>query len=155
MSGRYIKNNVRLILGLIDYNEMINDNSFILFVDYYKAFNTVEHDFLFNILEFFGFGSYFKNAIQTLYKGCRSNGTTHSFDICRGIKQEDPAALFLFLLDTQTITLNINNFHGIKLAEKEIKCCQLADNTTIFLRNENQVKKAIDCLNVFSIVSGL
>ncbi len=66
MTGRHISNNVRLILDLIDYHELIEDNSFILFIDFYKAFDTIEHSFLFKTLEFFGFGSYFKSAIQTL-----------------------------------------------------------------------------------------
>ena len=86
MSGRGISNNVRLILDLIDYHEFIDDNSLILFIDYYKAFDTIKHSFLFNTLDFFGFGSDFKSAVQTLYKRCSSsekllNGTTHSFNI--------------------------------------------------------------------------
>ncbi len=55
------------------------------------------------------------------------------------------------------MTLHINKdiFRGIQLAERELKCCQLADDTTIFLNNEKEVKKAIDCLDAFSMVSGL
>lgn len=37
--GRNIWNNIRLILDMIDYNEYIVDESFILFVDFYKAFD--------------------------------------------------------------------------------------------------------------------
>lgn len=85
------------------------------------------------------------------------NGTTRSFNVDRGVKQGDPMAPFLFLLIMQTMALHINKdyFRGIQLAENQLKCCQLADDTTIFLKNENEVKKAIDCLNVFSLVSGL
>lgn len=39
--------------------------------------------------------------------------------------------------------------------EKEIKCCQLADDTAIFLKDISQVKKVIECLNIFSRASGL
>ena len=38
---------------LIDCNEFIDDNSYILFEDYYKAFDIGEHRFLFNTLDFF------------------------------------------------------------------------------------------------------
>ena len=46
MKGRHICNNIRLVLDLIDYNEHIMEDSFILFVDFYKAFDT-EHYFPF------------------------------------------------------------------------------------------------------------
>ena len=162
MKGRHISNNIRLILDLIDYNELLSDNSFILFVDFYKAFDTVGHSFLFNTLDFFGFGDYFKRAVQTLYEGCNSSvklpyGTTPRFNIERGIKQGDPIAPFLFLLIMQTMALYIKkyNFRGIKLDGEELKCCQLADDTTIFLQNEGEMEKVLQCLNVFSQVSGL
>lgn len=116
MKGKLIYNNIHLILDLVDYNYLINDNCLILFIDFYKAFDTVEHTFLFNTLDFFGFGSYFKRAIQTLYEGCNSSvklpyGITPRFNIERGIKQGDPIAPFLFLLVMQTMTLHIQNDH--------------------------------------------
>lgn len=96
MQGRHISNNIRLILDLIDYkdNDYITDNSYILFIDIYKAFDTVKREFLFDLLDFFGFGQYFKRAIQTLYSDCKSSvklpwGTTRRFSISRGIKQGD------------------------------------------------------------------
>ncbi len=50
---------------------------------------------------------------------------------------------------------NKYNFHGIRILEREIKCCQLADDTTIFVRDSSEVKNVNDCLNKFSLVSGL
>ena len=160
MSGRHISNNVCLILDLIDNHEFIDDNSLTLFIDYYKTFDNIEHSFLFNSLDFLGFAFYFKSAIQTYKRYSSSvkllNGTTHSFNIKRGIKQGDPIASFLFLLIMQTMVLHINKdyLRGIQLAESQLKCCQLADDTTI-LKNEKEVNKTIDCLDTFSLVSGL
>ncbi len=85
------------------------------------------------------------------------NGTTARFLLERGIRQGCPISPFLFLLVTQTMTPYINkyHFHGIRILEREIKCCQLADDTTIFVRDSLEVKHVIDCLNKFSLVSGL
>ena len=90
------------------------------------------------VLDYLGFGQYFKRATQTLYSECNSSvklpwGTTHRFNISRGIKQGDPAAPFLFLLVMQTMAPHIYNdsFQGIQILGKEIKCCQLADDTAI------------------------
>lgn len=53
LKGRYIGNNIRLVLDLIDYNHFISDDSLILFIDFYKAFDTIEHFFMFKVIEFF------------------------------------------------------------------------------------------------------
>lgn len=51
----------------------------------------------------------------------------------------------------QTLALYIqkHHFRGIDLDVGEPNCCQLADDTTIFLKKWRKVKKALDSLNVF------
>ncbi len=88
LKGRYIGNNIRLI---IDYRHFISDDSLILFIDFYKAFDTIEHYFMFKVIAFFGFAMFFQKAIQTLYNGCNSSvqlthGTCPRFNMGRGIR---------------------------------------------------------------------
>lgn len=52
------------------------------------------------------------------------------------------------------IHIKRDTFCGIRILEKELKCSQLADDSLFFL-NETEIKKAIDCLNIFSSVSVL
>ena len=66
MQGRHISNNIRLILDLIDYKDYITDNSYILFIDIYKAFDTIKHSFLFDVLDFLAF----VNTTKEQYKLC-------------------------------------------------------------------------------------
>ncbi len=138
MKGRHISNNIRLILDLIDYNKFITDNSCISYVDFFKAFDIIDHNFMLETLHFLGFGEYFKKAIQTLYNDCNSyiklsHGTTSRFKINRSIRQGCPISPFLFLLVTQTMAIHIkrDTFCGIRILEKELKCSQLADDTAI------------------------
>ncbi len=63
LKGRHISNNIRLIIDILDYSEFINKEALILFIDFYKAFDTVEHFFIFEALSKFGFGRSFINAI--------------------------------------------------------------------------------------------
>ncbi len=91
MQGRYIRNNIRLVLDMIDYNHFIEDDSFILFIYFYKAFMVI-HGFIFKVITLFGFGDMFLKAVKTLYSGCNSSvklahGTSQRFDIHRGIRQ--------------------------------------------------------------------
>lgn len=162
MPGRNICNNIRLILDMIDYNDYISDDSFVLFVDFYKAFDTISHQFMFKAIQVFGFGDRFLRAVNTLYKDCNSSvglahGTTPRFDIHRGIRQGCPLSPFLFLLVTEIMSLHIkkSSFKGITAVDREFKLSQLADDTAIFLANKYEVPKVVKCIETFSKVSGL
>ena len=56
IKGRSIHNHTRLILDMLDYQEFIDTEGLVLFLDFYKAFDTVEHSFLMETLTFLGFG---------------------------------------------------------------------------------------------------
>lgn len=127
LRNRHISNNVRLVLDILDYSDLITEDSFILFLDFYKAFDTVQHQFLFHSLERLGFGDFFCKAIKTLYTNGNSSiklkyGTSPRFELKRGIRQGCPISLYLFLLITQLLTNSLNNspVQGISIAGKEI-----------------------------------
>lgn len=46
LSGRSIHNNIRLVLDLIDYSHLFLESGFIEFLDFDKAFDSVEHRFI-------------------------------------------------------------------------------------------------------------
>lgn len=73
MRNRHISNNIRLVLDILDYSELIFDESLILFLDFYKAFDTLEHQFIFHCLKKLGFGEFFCTAIKTLYANGNSS----------------------------------------------------------------------------------
>ncbi len=59
--GRHISNNIRLIL---DMWIIMNTYQIILFVDFHKAFDTIETRSLFKPIDFFGFGKYFLKLLK-------------------------------------------------------------------------------------------
>lgn len=162
LSKRHIANNVRLVLDILDYQELISHNSFILFLDFYKAFDTLEHSFIYQSLNKFGFGHFFTCAIQTLYTNANSSillkyGTSPRFNVSRGIRQGCPVAPYLFLLSAQILSLLImaSDVQGIEIAGRQIVISQVADDTTLFLKNSKQIPKAINLIKLFSEESGL
>ena len=52
------------MLDLLDYAERIEDDGLILFLDFCKAFDTVEHGFMMDTLKHFGFGECFREVIK-------------------------------------------------------------------------------------------
>lgn len=162
MRNRHISNNIRLVLDILDYSELVSDNRFILFLDFYKAFDTVEHQFIFHSLEKFGFGTFFCKAVKTLCANGNSSiklkhGTTPRFNLKRGIRQGCPISPYLFLLCTQLLTNHIyhSDIQGISVAGRDVFISQLADDTTLFLKDASQIPVALNCINDFSLASGL
>ncbi len=163
MKGRHIANNIRLVLDILDYKELINDKAVILFLYFSKAFDTVEHEFMFEFLRRFGFGHSFIKIVQTFYKNINSNvslvnGVSPRFVISRGIRQGCPISHFLFVLVAEFLNIFITHcldVQGILVAEHTFLISQLANDTCLFLKDEKQVPVILDALNLFSNASGL
>lgn len=50
MKGRHISNNIWLVLDILDNGDLVEKKLLILFLDFYKAFHTVKHSFIFEAL---------------------------------------------------------------------------------------------------------
>ncbi len=66
LKGHHLSNNIRLVLDLLDYADSVHSNSLILFLDFYKAIDTIEHQFLLKSLKLFGFGDAYVDTIAML-----------------------------------------------------------------------------------------
>lgn len=139
MRNRHISNNICLVLDLVDYPHLYPDESFILFLDFHKAFDTIEHHFIYSALNKFGFGDFFINSIKTLYYDANCsiklrNGTSPRFNLSRGIRQGCPISPYLFLLCSQLLADHVKQspLRGITAVGSEIIISQLADDTTLF-----------------------
>lgn len=163
IKGRHIHNHIRLIFDMLDYRQYIKTESLVLFLDFYKAFDTVEHPFLLKALNFLGFGDNFCNVIKMFYSNISSSvslnpGMTPRFEVQRGIRQGCPISPKLFILTTQLLALIIQkdpDLYGINIFDKEFKISQFADDTALFLRDKSMVAKALNTISLFSQASGL
>ena len=64
VKGRYIRDNIRNLLEVIDLAEEENLSCIILSIDFEKAFDTISWKFLTKCLIFFNFGSSFQQWIK-------------------------------------------------------------------------------------------
>ena len=72
VKGRYIGESVRLIDDLLKYTEEENSDGILFAADIEKAFDSVDHNFIYATLKKFGFGSDFIQWIKTLSKNSQS-----------------------------------------------------------------------------------
>ncbi len=142
MKGRNIGNNIRLITDVIEYTDFEQIPGAILLLDIEKAFDTVNHDFLFNVLKQFNFGDKFINWVKMMYSDRKSyvinNGfLTSSFSMNKGIFQGCPSSLYLFLLVIETMASAIGqneNIKGIPIDDcNNLKISLFADDSICFL----------------------
>ena len=136
---------------------------FIVLIDYEKAFDMVEWDFLFKTLDAFNFGPTFINLIKLLYRNISSYTTNNgflsrNFKLTRGIRQGCPISALLFVLVAEILSIKLRsdkNVTGILVNNIEYKICQLADDTTIFVKNLQSLQNAITLFQQFRECSGL
>ena len=74
IKGRNINNNIRLTQDVIDYFEEEETEGAIIFLDFQKAFDTVSHEFLYQVLSKINFGDSFKYWVKpyTVYSNVES-----------------------------------------------------------------------------------
>jgi len=162
---RYMGYNIRLVEDIIDYFDETKDKGILFMVDFKKAFDTLNWDFMFKTLDFFNFGPEFKRWIHTLYThpvACiKNNGyTSNVFSIHRGVRQGCPVSALLFILCVEVLGLHIRQNNDLKgfsfgYSDKPVKIAQYADDCILFLNSKAELGNAINVLSDFGKVSGL
>ncbi len=104
----------------------------------------------------------FCKFVRTLYSNanCSINlkwGTSPRFQLSRGVRQGCPVSPYLFLIAAQLLSSSLSSsaLQGITVANKYILISQLADDTTLFLKDKSQIPVAIELIKCFSKASGL
>lgn len=100
LKDRYIGENIRTILDLINYCKTNYVSGALLFLDFEKAFDCLDWEFLHNTLSFLNFSNDFRTWIKILYSNvssCVSNNgyIAEYFKLSRGVRQGRPPSPYL------------------------------------------------------------
>lgn len=163
VQGRQIQWNLQMHRDVLAYSEDRNFPLIVLSLDQEKAFDRVNHKFLFRILERFGFGKRFRSWLKILYTevGSRVNVNGNMgvlFKQTRGVRQGCPASAPLYVVFIEILACAIRKnakIRGLPLPGGEtLVISQFADDTVLYLENDFCLKEAINVIEVFSSASG-
>ena len=164
IKGRRIEEGTRLVYDIMDYAEKSNNPGLLMLIDFQKAFDSVSWEFLYEVLDIFGFDESFKRWIKVFNNDITAYVVQCGFlskpiYIERGCRQGDPISPYLFILVAEILTLMIEgnqNIRGICIAKRQIKLIQFADDTTVILDGSRQSLQAtLNTLEIFGNLSGL
>ena len=163
VKGRYIGENIRLIQDVLHFTNLTKQKGIAIFLDFKKAFDSIEWPYLNAALELFNFGPDILSWIKIFYKDVSScvinNGLASTFfPLQRGVRQGCPLSGILFVLPIELFAKALKNkssVKGIEVNNHEIKIAQYADDTTVFVLDRESVLELLNLLEEFSSLSGL
>ena len=163
IKGRYIGENIRIIKDVITYLNVKDEAGLACLIDFEKAFDTVKWSFITQALQTFNLGPSFIKWVKVLYKNSETavsnkGHTTRYFKPEKGVRQGCPLSAYLFIIAVELLAIKIRdskNIKGILIDGTEIKISQLADDTTVFLKDIDSVKHLFKAMETFEKLSGL
>ena len=158
--GRRTRDQYANIHWIIEKTREFQENMYFYFIDYAKAFDCVDHNKLWKILQKFRIPDYLTCLLRSLYAGQEAtartgHGTTNWFQIGKGVHQGCILALCLFNLYAEYIMRNTGLEEpqaGIKTAGRNINNLrydqaddrwQKADDTTLMAESEEELKSLL------------
>ena len=160
--GRAIGDNVNLVRDLIDLANKNDEDAAFLFLDQEKAFDRVNHDFLYKVLQQFGLGSFFIHWVKLLYSNASTRVNLNGFLTCRiplrcGVRQGCPLSALLYVLVIEILALQLRanpNIVGFTIKNEKIVSSHYADDTVIKITQNRCFKEVYKELRHYESASG-
>ena len=138
-------------------------NIYFGFIDYTKAFDCVDHKKLWKILKKIGIPDHLSCLLINLYAGQEAtfrtgHGTMNWFQIGKGVRQGCILSACLFNLKAEYIMQNARLDEaqaGIQIARRNINNLRYADDTTLMIESEEDLRRLLMKMKEESENSGL
>ena len=159
---RKIDYTVHMVRDLIDLINKEDTEGALIFLDQEKAFDRVEHDFLFKVLRAFGIGNSFIDWLKIIYANASTvikvNGFfTNPIALKRGLRQGCPLSpsLYVMVIEILAIQLRTNqNIVGFVVEGEKIISLHYADDATIVIKQNRCFKEVIKEIEDYEVASG-
>ena len=160
--GRDIADTISSIRDTIHHMKSTK-GGIVLSLDLNKAFDRVDHSYLYRVLEKMGFGHRLVGWIKRMYDRALScvkiNGiVTDTFRLERSVRQGCPLSALLYSLAAEPLAALVkhnHNIRGVELPGGHVSLIyQYADDTTLTVRDRESVVEVFSSLEQYCRVSG-
>ena len=149
--GRGTRDQMANIWWVIEKVREFQKNIYFCFIEYAKAFDCVDHNKLWKILQEMGIPDHLTCFLRNLYAGQEAivrtgHGTTDWFQIGKGVRQGCILSPCLFNLYADYIMWNAGLEEaqaGIKIAGRNINNLRYAGDTIIMAESEEELKSLL------------
>ena len=145
-SGYSTADHLQTINQVMEKVEEFNLKLYIAFIDYNKAFDSIEHFFVLKALQQQGIQTKYINILEKLYSNSWAKIQTEklgeTFRISRGVKQGDPISpkLFSAVLEQIFRKLKWDNRFGININGRKLSHLRFADDIVLFAKSANELQ---------------
>ena len=137
---------------------MMDKNGCIIALDQEKAYDKIDHEYLWRILNHYEIPEEFINRNKELYKETGKailvNGVvTKQYKVERGVHQEDPMSCLLYDVAIEPLAdaIRKSNLGGIRINEdiKRLIVSLFADDTLVYLAAKDRLDDLREIINTF------
>ena len=149
--SRGTRDQIANICWIIEKARNFQKNIYFCFIDYAKAFDCVDHNKLWKILEEMGKPDHLICLLRNLYAGQEVtvrtvHGTTNWFQIGKGVHQGCILSSYLFNIYAENIIRNPGleeSQAGIKIAGRNVNHLRYADDTTLMAESKRKTEESL------------
>ncbi|GKB40474.1 RNA-directed DNA polymerase, eukaryota [Tanacetum coccineum] len=169
LKDRQITDGPLIINEVISWTKKVNGKLMIFKVDFEKAFDSINWNFIHDIMGQMGFGVKWRDwifgCLRSGYSSILINGSpSKEFKLSKGLRQGDPLSPFLFIIAMEALHIALMEarekgvFKGVEVGKNkaEISHLQYADDALLVGEwSEINITNLIRILRCFQVSSGL
>ena len=140
---------------IIKMKKKSNKSTFACFIDFSKAFDTVNRDLLWFRLLHYGIDGKFLQILKAMYTNLQicvklHNHLTNWFGSSIGVRQGDTLSPTLFNLFVNNLATEINELNcGVKIGNKMVSVLLYADDIVLISETEEYLQKMLDTVHLW------
>ncbi|GFO17686.1 endonuclease-reverse transcriptase [Plakobranchus ocellatus] len=130
------------------------------FIDYEKAFDSVEHFAIFDALRKININGTYVTILENIYRNASArvhidNLESEPFPIHKGVRQGDPISPKLFTAAIEMIFRKADLEHGLNVDGETLMNLRFADDVALVTKKVENMEEQLNVLNNISLDSGL
>ena len=160
-SGYSTTDHLQVLNQVIEKSNEYKEPLYIAFVDYEKAFDSVEHEDILNALEKHQIPTVYIETLASMYRNGTAqvkvdNNMSKPFDIRRGVRQGDTLSPNMFNSGLEQVFRRLNwQDKGININGEKLSNLRFADDVALLSRSLNELQDMINELQEESEKIGL